>query len=461
MDKLQPGSPLYNIPIYVPFEGLFDPASLRRALATLVQRHDMLRVHFETVNDQPVQIVESEVPLELPTDDLSGLRGEQQSAALGRLLNEEVQKPFDLTRGVCVRYRLVRLDPGNHLLSVTMHHIVTDAFSVGVFVSELNICYEAYRSGQGLSPLSPVVVEYSDYAQWQRATLRGLRLSKLMNYWIARLSGAPHILKLETDYPRLQDQTFNGTVSGFVFGDELSAAVISLARDLKVTPFMFLLACYSSLLYRYTGQEDILIGVPVANRGHPELESVIGIFVNTLIFRVKFSDSQNFADLLKDVQAATLDAFEYQALPFPKLVEELNVERVPGYPPLYQVVFNFQNASLIEAPNPRPEGETMSSGDSPLVHSNTAKVDLNLTVTQNGARISGGIEYNSDLFHGETIKQMTWHFERIATAVVEDPAIAIMDIMLTYPTAPETLIASSDHHADFMKEGKFSFELND
>lgn len=466
MDKLQPGSPLYNIPLYVPFQGSFDIATLKRALDTLTQRHDMLRVHFDTVDDAPMQIVEPEVAVDLPIEDLSTLPAGQRDAALGHLLNEEVQRPFDLGAGVCVRYKLFRIDSANHLLSVTMHHIITDAWSLGVYVSELNRVYNAYRSGQSGTPLAPLQVEYSDYAQWQRANLRGLRLSKLVKYWTNQLSGAPHVLHLPTDYRRPEDQTFNGTVIGFVFSDELSADLISLSRQHKVTLFMLLLACYYALLYRYTGQEDIVVGAPVANRGHPELEPIIGIFVNTLILRVKLHDTQIFADLIKSVQIMSLDAFEHQALPFEKLIEELNVERVPGYPPLYQVVFNFQNASLIESSNPSAEGESMSKGDFPFVHSNTAKVDLNLTVTQNGSSISGGVEYNTDLFEKATIEGIIAHFRMIAETIAIDPSIPIMDIPLQADLYQgdvdgRELGTGSEDQAQVMDAGKFSFELND
>lgn len=463
MDKLQPGSPVYNIPLYVPFKGPFDADALKRALDTLTRRHDMLRVRFDTMDNQPVQIVAPEVAVELPVEDLSRLPAGQRSATLGHLLNEEVQKPFDLAGPPCVRYRLFKLGAADHLLSATMHHIVTDGWSLGVFVSELNTVYQAYRDGEGSAPLAPLQVEYSDYARWQRAYLRGLRLNKLLSYWTTQLAGAPQVLRLPTDHPRPKDQTFNGTAAGFVFGDDLSEELIALARQHRMTPFMLLLACFYALLYRYTGQEDILVGAPVANRAHPELEPVIGIFVNILILRVRLQDTQPFADLLRSVQAVSLSAFEHQALPFPKLVDELNVERVPGYPPLYQVVFNFQNAALIESDNPVSEGEMLHSGSFPLVHSNTAKVDLNLTMTQNGSRISGGFEYNTDLFDAGTIEEMIAHYTRIAEAVVRDPSIPLIDIPLAdVAHGPDADAPERDKpaggKAELIEMGEFSFE---
>jgi Condensation domain len=463
MDKLQPGSPVYNIPLYVPFQGTLDVEALENALATLTQRHDMLRVRFATADDQPVQIVEPEMAVELPVEDLSHLPADQRNAALGQLLNEEVQQPFDLAGRTCVRYRLFKLDSSNHLLSVTQHHIITDAWSLGVFVAELNTAYQAFRSGERSAPLAPLQVEYSDYAQWQRAHLRGLRLSKLLSYWTTQLAGAPHVLQLPTDRPRPKDQTFNGTVAGFVFDDDLSAALIALARQHRLTLFMLLLACYYALLYRYTGQEDILVGAPVANRAHPELEPVVGLFVNTLILRVRLADTQTFADLLRSVQEVSLAAFEHQALPFPKLVDELNVERVPGHPPLYQVVFNFQNAALIESANPSAEGETMNNGNFPFVHSNTSKVDLNLTVTQNGDGISGGFEYNTDLFDAETVADMIAHYKRIAEQVVRDPSISLIDIPLGADApAPDAGARGLEQRpaggvAELIERGEFSF----
>ena len=456
MDQLQPGSAVYNIPLYVPFPGALDADALQRALETLTQRHDMLRARFAAGDDEPVQIVEPEVEVDLPLADLSRVPAGERRAALSRLLNDEVQAPFDLASGVCVRYKLIRLDPGDHVLSVTMHHIITDAWSLGVFVSELRTVYEAYRGGRQSAPLAPLQLEYSDYARWQRATLRGLRLNKLVAYWKGQLAGAPPVLHLPTDHPRPLDQTFNGTLAGFVFDDELSAALIALARRYHVTLFMLLLACYYTLLYRYTGQDDIIVGAPVAGRQHTELEPIIGIFINTLILRAELQDSHTFEDVVKKVQRTTLDAFEHQALPFPKLVDELNVERVPGYPPLYQVVFNFQNASLIESSDPFAEGESLVRDGFPLVHSNTSKVDLNLTITQRDAGISGGVEYNTDLFDPGTIDAMIAHLEVIAETVVSDPSIPLMDIPLTAAVHDAAVRERGP-----VEGGRFSFELSD
>jgi non-ribosomal peptide synthetase component F len=464
MDKLQPGSPVYNIPLYVPFRGSFDLAALEHSLRTLIARHDMLRARFDAVNGEPRQIIEPEVPMELPIEDLSKLSSAQRSESLGRLLNREVQQPFDLSAGACVRYRLFRLQSTHHLLSATMHHIITDAWSLGVFVSELRALYHSYRSGQKTVPLAPLALEYSDYARWQRTTLRGLRLSNLLNYWTAKLKGAPHVLPLPTDHPRPADQTFNGTVMGFVFPPELSEGVIALSRERKLTPFMVLLACYYILLYRYTGQEDIVVGAPVANRAQPELEPIIGLFVNTVILRMNVQESDTFSEFLRRVQQTSLEAFEHQALPFDKLVDALHVERVPGYPPLYQVVFNFQNASLIASDDPHAEAELMKEGDFPFAHSNTAKVDLNLTVTQNESVISGGIEYNTDLFEPATVQGMIAHYQAVVEAVVSDPSVAIIEIPLSVDSprnvaAHQAVNGKAGSLVD-LSGGDFNFEMD-
>lgn len=459
MDQLQPGSPVFNIPLYVPFEGPFEVAHLKQALNTLMRRHDMLRAHISMVNGEPRQIVEPEVPIELPMEDLSGVPSGEQKERLGQLLNTEVQQPFDLSGGVCIRHRLFRIHRESHLLSVTIHHILTDAWSLGIYVSELRKTYNAYRTGEQREPLVPLRLEYSDYAQWQRATLRGLRLRNLIQYWTQKLEGAPQILPLHTDHPRSADQTFNGTVLPFVFPTTLSDAVISQCRNRKVTTFMFLLACYYGMLYRYSAQEDIIVGAPVANRAHPELESIIGLFVNTLILRLKIGESDTFEEVLRNVRTMTLEAFEHQALPFEKLVDELRVERVPGYPPLYQVVFNFQNASLIESENPLPEAQAMERSF-PFVHSNTAKVDLNLTITQNGSTLSGGIEYNTDLFDRATIEGAIAHYLALVKAVVSNPSLSLMDIPLSRDRG-ESVHAGPNRHAVMtdLSEGHFSFEL--
>lgn len=461
MDKLHPGSPVYNIPLYVPFQGRMDAASLKRALETLTARHDMLRARFGMgADDQPVQIVEPPGEVRLEFEDLSMQPESLRQETLGRLLNEEVRRPFDLSAGACIRYKLFRLETANHLLTVTMHHIIADAWSLGVFVRELNALYAAYRAGQRTSPLAPLHVEYSDYARWQRVHLKGLRLSKLVDYWTRQLAGAPHVLRLPTDHPRPRDQTFRGTVVGFVLDDALSEALIALSRQHGVTVFMVMLACYCALLYRYTGQEDILVGAPVANRGHPELEPIIGIFVNTLILRSRPRDTLPFLELLKEVQAMSLAAFEHQALPFPKLVETLNVERAPGYPPLYQVVFNFQNASLIDSEAPSAEGETLHEGTFPFVHSNTAKVDLNLTVTHNGSRLSGGFEYSTDLFDAATIDTMVTHYRRIAEQVVAHPTMTLIEIPLEPGAGAEAVAGTGIEQArsPLFEVGEFNFD---
>lgn len=467
MDKLEPGSPVYNIPLYVPFPGRCDVPRLNNALYALARRHDMLRAHFDAVDGEPRQVIEPSVRLDLAVEDLTPLAPERRRDALGRLLNEEVQRPFDLTAGVCARYKLFRVDAEEYLLSVTMHHIITDAWSLGIYVSELRAIYDGPSRGATQVTLPPLPLEYSDYAKWQRRALHGLRLSKLLDYWTKQLAAVPQVLHIPTDRPRPKDQTFNGAVVGFVLPDELSDSLVALSRDSRVTLFTVLLACYYVLLYRYTGQEDIVVGAPVANRGHPELEPIIGLFVNTLILRVRLHESDTFSEVLREVSTTALDAFDHQALPFHKLVEELHVQRVPGYPPLYQIVFNFQNASLIESGRPMGEGEAMLSAGFPSVHSNTSKVDLNLTITQSESSVSGGIEYNTDLFDSETVDEMISHFLSIAEAVAVDQSVPILDIRLHTdtdrppPRAIDDAQAGAQNQEEFIHGGQFNFELND
>lgn len=420
MDKLQPGTPVYNIPLYVTFDGRCDVPAMQAALEMLTRRHDMLRVHFDSVDGQPRQIVEPDAPVVLPFEDLAQLTPSRRRAAVDALLIEEVRRPFDLSTG-CVRYRAIRVDPDQHFLCVTMHHIVTDAWSLGVFVSELKALYGSLRSGHEPPSLPPLPVGYADYAQWQRRTLRGPRLSRLVKYWTRQLAGIPPILQLPIDRPRQKDQTFNGTMAAFVFDDELSAALIRLTRDNAVTSFIALLACYYVLLFHYTGQEDLVVGAPVANRAYPEIEPIIGLFVNSVVLRVGVHEEDPFTTLLGDVNRVSLDAFEHQAMPFDKLVQELGYERSSSHPPVFQAVFNFQNVALIGADAPSAEGEAIVTKGMSLVHSNTAKVDLNLTLTQSGSSFSGGIEYNTDLFDASTIEDMIARYTRIVRAAVADP----------------------------------------
>jgi non-ribosomal peptide synthetase component F len=288
----------------------------------------------------------------------------------------------------------------------------------------------------------------------------------LLDYWRQQLDGAPHVLHLPIDHERPEDQTFNGTVLGFRFDDELSAKVIEFSRQHKVTVFTVLLACYFALLYRYSGQEDMLVGAPVANRGHPDLEPIIGLFVNTLVLRARLHEDVVFSELLDDVRTVTLGAYEHQSLPFERLVDELRVDRLPGFAPLYQVVFNFQNAALIESAAPSAEGEVMEQGDFPFVHSSTAKVDINLTVTLNDASISGGIEYNTDLFEPTSIEAMIARYRTIVSAVMRDPSLAVLEIPLLADSEDSAArgAASSPGTAaeasDFLSAGRFDFEFD-
>jgi len=429
MDGLPPGSPLHHLCLQVPFHGSCDVTSLRRALDALAARHDMLRARFETVEQRPVQIVEPEIAVDLEIEDLSALPEDQRAHVLARALRKAAAAPFDLA-ATCARYKLFRLDPASHLLSVTLHRLIADDWSLHVFVADLTTAYEGYRRGEPDPDLPALPVAYSDYAQWQRAALRGLRLRDLTDYWTNHLAGAPHILQLPTDRPRPNNQVFRGTLASFVIDDRLSELLIAFSARRRVTLFMVLLTCYYTLLYRHSGQEDLTVGVPVANRRHPGLESVIGRFVNTLLLRVRLRHTQTLAELVAEVQRITLGAFEHQALPLARLVAELDVEPVPGYPPLYQEVFNFQNISLIESAGPGVKPGTMAHGDWPPVHASTAKVDLYLTIVRNGSRLTGGLEYNAALFDRETIDDLISHFQAIADWLVRDPSLSLIAIPL-------------------------------
>ncbi|HST58364.1 MAG TPA: condensation domain-containing protein, partial [Longimicrobium sp.] len=319
LDRLEPGSANYNIAVARRLGGALDAGALERALGEIIRRHEALRTTFTEVDGAPVQVVAPFGGFALPVEDLSGLDERDREAAVRQRAGEEARRAFDLTAGPLFRAALLRLREEEHVLLITMHHIVSDGWSMGVLFRELSVLYEAYREG-GESPLPELPVQYADYAVWQREQLEGETLHRQLAYWRERLSGAPELLELPTDHPRPAVQTYRGASVPVELSPELLERLQALGRSEGTTLYMTLLAAFQVLLSRYSGSEDIVVGSPIAGRARKETEELIGFFVNTLVLRTELGGDPTFREVLGRVRGATLGAYEHQEVPFEKLV---------------------------------------------------------------------------------------------------------------------------------------------
>ena len=316
--QLEPRNPFYNVASFIPLSFAVDVEALHRSLNEIVRRHEVLRTTFTTIDGEPKQSVQEARSLALPLADLERLPKSGREVELQRLATEEARRPFDLTRDLPVRATLVRLGPENYHLLLTMHHIVWDGWSASVFSSELTTLYEAFTERRS-SPLPELGIQYADFAAWQRQAISGERLEALLAYWRKQLAGLSQ-LKLPTDHPRPAQATHRGAFQSFAIPRAVSESVQSLARNTGVTQFMLLAAAFDALLHRYTGQVDIVIGTPIANRTIAQTEPLIGFFVNTLVLRTDLSGDPTFVELMARVKAVALQAYAHQDLPFERLV---------------------------------------------------------------------------------------------------------------------------------------------
>jgi amino acid adenylation domain-containing protein/non-ribosomal peptide synthase protein (TIGR01720 family) len=446
LEQLEPGSSAYNIPAAVRLTGSLHVAVLEQSLNEIVQRHEVLRTTFATVSGEPTQVIAPVLALTVPRVDLRNLPEAQQEAQVERLATEEAQQPFDLAKGPLLRATLLHLGEAEHVLLLTMHHIVSDGWSMGVLIRELAALYEAFSTGKP-SPLPELPIQYADFAHWQRQWLQGEVLAAQLSYWEQQLTGAPALLELPTDRPRPAVQTFRGATQFLALPEPLSQKLKTLSQRSGVTLFMTLLAAFQTLLYRYTGQEDICIGSPIANRNRSETEELIGFFVNTLVLRADMSENPTFQELLGRVREVTLGAYAHQDLPFEQLVEALQPERNLSHQPLFQVMFALQNAPMpaLELPN-----LTLSSLE---IESGTAKFDLTLSMEDTEQGLVGSLEYNTDLFHGTTISRMLGHFQTLLEGIVAEPDQRLSDLpLLTQPERQQLLVEWNDTQADYSKD---------
>jgi amino acid adenylation domain-containing protein len=446
IDRLEPGSPVYNLPTAVRLAGTLDRAALRAALAQLVERQAVLRTAFGTVEGQPVQVVTPGLVPALPEVDLAGLAPAVRDAEAARWLPIEALRPFDLAVGPLFRASLVRLADDLHLLLVTFHHTITDGWSLRLFYEELGALYRARVAGgtSGDPGLSALPIQYADFAHWQREWLRGEVLDRLLAYWRQRLAGAPTAVDMPFDRPRPPVQTYHGISELLEVEPEAAHAFRAFARDEGVTLFMTLFSVYVTLLHRTTGETDLVLGTPTANRWRAELEPLLGFFANTMALRVDLSGDPTFRELLGRVRAAALADFDHQEMPFEKLVEELRPERDLSHNPIYQVVFALESSSrpdrldlpdLCITPLPPTEG--------------TSKFDLALYMEDRGGHLTGLLEANRDLVDRSTAVRWLGHFTALAAATAADPARRLSELPFLGAAESQQLLLGRDQQVKF------------
>ena len=443
LHQLKPESAVYNVGVAVRLRGRLNVAVLEQTLSEVVRRHEALRTTFAMQNGEPVQVIGEPQEVRLPIVDLSELDALQRETEARRLVAVESQRPFDLSTGPLMRAGLLHMSAEEHILPLTVHHIISDGWSIGVMVREVATLFAAFNNGEP-SPLPELAVQYADFAVWQREWFRDEILARELEYWRNQLSGAPPILELPIDKPRPPVQSFNGSHEPLGLDEQLSKDLRELSRREGVTLFMTLLAAWQLLLSRYTGQEDIVVGTPIAGRNRLETEDLIGFFVNTLVLRTDLKGNPSFREVLKRVRDVVLGAYSHQDVPFERLVEELQPERSLSHTPLFQVAIALQNApqgsaNLTELEMSEVEAEN-----------ETAKFDLTLTLEEAAELIGGALVYNSDLFESSTIKRMVSHYNALLHAIIKHPELRLSELPLLNEAERKQLVVEfNDARLDY------------
>ncbi|HKR11124.1 MAG TPA: amino acid adenylation domain-containing protein, partial [Pyrinomonadaceae bacterium] len=417
IDQLEPGAVSYNIPAAVKLNGKLDREALQQTLTEVVRRHEVLRTSFHNRDGKAVQVIHPAAPVELPLTDLSQLPEAEREAEVRRLARMEAQQAFDLSQGPLFVGTLLRLSEAEHVVLLTMHHIISDGWSIGLVINEVGTLYKAFLEGQP-SPLEDLPIQYADYTCWQQEHLSGETLETHLSYWRRQLAGATG-LELAPDKRRPAVQTASGAHESFSLPAELSEQLKSLCRREDVTLFMLLLAAFNALLHYCTGQQDLTIGTPIANRNRAETESLIGFFINMLVLRNDLSGDPTFRQLLQRAREVCLGAYTHQDVPFEKLVEELQPERSQSHSPLFQMILTLQNAPLGTLELPGLELSAVDSGQE------TAQYDIALVMWETEQSISGTLTYNSDLYEAATIQRLVQLLQTVLQNVAEQPEIPL------------------------------------
>ncbi|MBD1924286.1 amino acid adenylation domain-containing protein [Microcoleus sp. FACHB-831] len=431
-DQLEPGNPCYNLAATVHLQGQLNVEALIRSLNEIIKRHEIFRTKFVSQNCKPVQVILDEITFKLAIINLADFSAEEREAEIENLCLKEARSPFDLSQAPLLRGTLLRLSQTEYKLLLTAQHIIFDGWSLGILIQELSSLYAETVHEPSLHKKPKI--QYADYAVWQRNWLQGEILHKQLAYWKQQLSGDLPVLNLPTDYPRPAVQTYNGARISFEIPQELTQKLNKLSQQEGTTLFMTLLAAFKTLIYRYTGQEDILIGAPIANRDRAGIKNLIGFFVNTLVLRTDISDNPSFKELLHRVRETALGAYAHQELPFEKLVEKLQPERDLSYSPLFQVSFALQNGLT----------QTLELPDLQLslkeVDTKTAKFDLTLFLEETAQGLIGAFEYNTDLFKSSTIERLIGHLQTLLTGIIDNPEATISTLPLLTATEQHQLL---------------------
>ncbi len=434
LDQFSPGSCAYNVPRVFRLTGALDTAALQHAVDALVERHEILRTVFKMSQAGPVQVVQAPRAVPLTTFDLTAVPHTEQQSKVDETVMNVVRHPFNLASDLMLRATLIPLAEDEHVLVVMSHHIASDGWSKGVMFRELAAFYNG-AVAKATVALPALSIQYSDFAAWQKQWVKGVRLQRQQAYWKKQLEGAPALLELPTDFPRPAMQGFEGTTEGGLFQGNLLADLKALSQREGVTLFMTLFASFQVMLARYSGQEDIVVGTPIAGRGRSELEPLIGDFVNMLAMRTDLSGSPSFRELLQRVKKVALDAFDNQDLPFENLVEELEHGRDMSRAPVFQTIFILENAPPAPPAMQNLKVEILDF-DTP-----TAKSDLILILAQDAAGLKVKLEYRTDLFSKTTIYRFLAQYRTLLESIVADPAQPMTKLAIWAPEEQKQLAA--------------------
>jgi amino acid adenylation domain-containing protein len=445
LDRLLPGKGTYNSSSLWRLNGGLNFEALRRSLETLVARHETLRTTFVAKDGEPVQVIGAPATVALPLTDLSALAPAEREGRAQELSQAQASQPFDLEKGPLLRARLLRLAAEEHLLLLTLHHIACDGWSMGILWRELSSAYASWANGRA-PELPPLPIQYADYAVWQRERLQGQELERQLTYWKGKLAGLSP-LELPTDRPRPAVASYQGGQLVFDLPAALTEGLKELSRREGATLFMTLVGAFQVLLYRYSGQEDIAVGTPMAGRGSTELEGLIGFLANTLVLRTDLAGNPTFTELLARVRENALDAYTHQDLPFEKLVEELAPSRDLSRNPLFQVMFVLQNAPGAGLSLPEVQASRVR------LAGQGAKFDLTLSVNETATGLRGSWEYSSDLFDTVTIERMAGHFKTLLEGIVAHGQQRIGQLPLLSPAERDQLLVQwNDTAADYPQD---------
>jgi len=433
LEQMEPGSALYNIPYLLRLRGQLDVPSLERALQQIVDRHSSLRTVLTSAAGEPVQLIAPTATVELATIDLGFLAPDRREAELRRLAGVEARRPFDLSGDLMLRAQLYQLGPGDQAVMLVLHHAAADGWSMGILYRELSVFYRALRENVP-AELPELPIQYADYAAWQQDYFQGPTLQRLLDYWKERLSGAPPLLELPTDRPRPAIQTYRGEVEVLTLAPALLSALKAFSREQRVTLFMTLLSGFNALLHRLTDRTDIVVGSPLAGRDRPELEGLIGFFVNFLVLRTDVGGDPSFRDLIGRVRETTLAAYDHQNLPFEKLVEEVQPKRNLNHGPVCQIAFALQNApgGALQLPGLEATAEPIFTG--------TAKFDLTISASEELTGLRLEAEFSTDIFERATVGRILRQFQTLLAGAMANPAAPISRLPLLDDRAQRQLV---------------------